>query len=78
MKTKKSKLNKELHNSYFSPYIVIKLRRTGWVWTCFTNGERKKHIIGPHILKSLKGRGHMEGLGIDRNIILTWVSGNGL
>jgi hypothetical protein len=62
--------NEELHNLYDSPYIilVIKSRRMRWTGHVSHMGEmRSAYRI---LVANLKGRYHVEDLGVDGRIIL--------
>jgi hypothetical protein len=69
------KLHNELHNLYSSPdfVTVIKSRRMKWVGhvTCLVDTGNAYRFW----LEELKGRDHLEDLGMDGSIILEWILG---
>jgi len=62
--------NGELHNAYASPNTIsaIKSRRMRWVNYVVRCDKREMHTI--IWLENLKGRDHLEELGVDGKIIL--------
>jgi hypothetical protein len=67
--------NEDLHNLYASPNIIrlIKSRSMRWVGHVAHMGEmRNAYKIW---LENLKGRDHLEDLGVDGRIILEWILG---
>jgi hypothetical protein len=65
--------NEELHNLYYSPYIIrmIKSRRMRWVGHVVHMGEMRnayKILVGKP-----DGRDHSEDLGIGGRIIIKWI-----
>jgi hypothetical protein len=68
--------NEQLHHLFCSPYIiyVIRTQRMRWVGhvTCVGGRGGQLHTAG-FCCKNLKGRDHLENVGIDRIIILKWI-----
>jgi hypothetical protein len=66
--------NDENYNLYASPYIIIRMiksRRLRWAGHILRMGEaRNAYNI---LLENLKGRDHLEDLGVYGKIILEWI-----
>jgi hypothetical protein len=64
--------NEELLNQYASPNIrVIKSRMMRWA----EYAAYKMRYVHKILVRNLKGRDHLEDLGVDRKIILIWILG---
>jgi hypothetical protein len=68
--------NEQLHHLFCSPYIIhfTRTQRMRWVGhvTCVCVGGGQLHTA-EFCCRNLKGRDHLEDLGIDRIIILKWI-----
>jgi hypothetical protein len=66
--------NEELHHFHSSPSIItiIKSRRIRWADHVARMGEKRNDIF---FLESLKGRNHVEDLGVDGRIVKNWILG---
>jgi hypothetical protein len=65
--------SEKFHNLYASPNIIRVIKSRGMKWEAGSVHGRDEKCIQDCGLENMKGRDHLEDLGIDGKIILKWI-----